>query len=210
MYDDVLGVILAGGRSTRYGSPKALACVGGVRIIDRVQNAMAQVTRDVVLIANDPALAATAGLRWRPDIHPDAGALGGIHAALEWAADESRLAILAAACDMPFLSISLLHALAGRGMRADGAAGADAVVAESGGRRGVEPLCAFYSVRCLDAIARAIRAGDRRMIGFYDDVRVERIPLEEVETFGDVRELFLNVNTPEDREQAERINAIRG
>lgn len=207
MQQTVLGVILAGGRSTRYGRPKAFVQVGGERIIDRVRRALEQVTSDVVLIANDPALAAQVPLRWRPDVVPDSGALGGVHAALGWAADESRAAILAVACDMPFLSIPLLRALVGRGVPAGHA---DVVIPESGGRRGVEPLCAFYSVQCIDAIARAIEAGDRRMTGFHDDVRVERIALDEVETFGDPRKLFLNVNTPEDREQAERIRRVAG
>lgn len=43
------------------------------------------------------------------------------------------------------------------------------------------------------------------MIGFFDDVRVRTIPLAEVLTFGDPEILFLNVNTPEERERAEAL-----
>ncbi len=43
--------------------------------------------------------------------------------------------------------------------------------------------------------------------GFFDDVPVRTLPLDEVARFGDPELMFLNVNTPADRERAER--AIR-
>lgn len=207
MPDAVLGVVLAGGLSSRYGRDKALVEVGGVRIVDRVIAALRAVTPDSVLIANDVALAEQVNLPWRADVLRGSGALGGIHVALEWAVERQRPAVLAVACDMPFASIPLLRRLVERGASEDAP---DVVIPESGGRRGVEPLCAFYSVRCIGPIERAIEAGDRRMIGFHDEVRVERVALDVVETFGDPRVLFLNVNTPEDREEAERIERDPG
>jgi molybdopterin-guanine dinucleotide biosynthesis protein A len=78
------------------------------------------------------------------------------------------------------------------------------VVPESGSKRGVEPLCAWYGPACLDAIERRLDAGDRRVVSFFDDVRVARIAAEEVARFGDPARSFMNVNTPEDLELAER------
>ena len=194
------GAILAGGRNTRYGAPKALAAVAGERIIDRVIRTLRLVTPDIILIANDVEVYAPVGLPMRPDARPGLGALGGIYSALLWARDEHRPGVLAVACDMPFLDARLLARLAA------GAAGGAAVVApESGGRRGVEPLCAYYSVRCIPAIEAQLERGDLHVIGFYDDVAVERVPLDEVRGFGDPRTLFLNVNTPEERERAEAL-----
>ena len=192
----------------RYGSAKALALVGGRRIVDRVIDAMRPVARELILIANDAELAVAIGMAWRSDELPGLGALGGIHAALVWAREQSRAGILAVACDMPFVSTALLAHLV---ERAADAAAPDVVVPESGGRRGVEPLCAFYGTGCLDAIERAAAAGDHRMIGFHVDVRVERIPLAHVERFGQPSVMFLNVNSPEDREHADRVarNAVR-
>jgi molybdopterin-guanine dinucleotide biosynthesis protein A len=80
---------------------------------------------------------------------------------------------------------------------------ADAAVPESDSRRGLEPLCAYYSPACTGAIERRIAAGDRRVIAFYDDVRVARVPAEVVSQFGDPALLFMNVNTPEERVRAE-------
>ena len=192
---------MAGGRNTRYGAIKALEPVGGVRIIDRVIHALVEVTSVIVLIANDADAYASVDLPTRGDVRADAAALGGLLTALRWAQEQERSGALAVACDMPFLSPKLLRALTERAEQHD----ADVVAPESGSRRGLEPLCAWYSTRCVPALESAIERGDLRLIAFHDAVRVRRIPLEEVRRYGDPEVLFLNVNTREERERAERM-----
>jgi molybdopterin-guanine dinucleotide biosynthesis protein A len=196
----LLGVILAGGQSRRYGMSKALATIGGERLVDRVRRALVTAVPEVIVSANDPELGRAIGLPWYPDELPDAGGLGGIHATLGIAAARGASAILAVACDMPFLSPALLARLAD-------ASEADVVIPESDGRRGVEPLCARYGVACRGPIEAAIARGDRRMIAFHDEVHVQRIPIAEVRALGDPALLFLNVNTPDDAALAERVIA---
>lgn len=198
------GVILAGGGATRYGGlPKGLERVGGERMIDRVAKALRAVTDDLLLIANDPDAAAwSPGLRVAGDVRAGEGALGGLHAALTHAGGD----IVLVAWDMPFVSASLLGAMRARG-EGDGARlGADAVLPESdGSRRGVEPLCAWYSARCLPAVTAALDAGDRRVIAFHDAVRTVRLGIDEVRAFGDPARLFANVNSPDELAAAEGI-----
>lgn len=193
--------VLAGGESRRFGAPKALARVGGARVVDRVVQAARGALDDVVLVANRPELFAELGLRTRPDAVAGAGALGGVHASLRWAAEEGRAGALCVACDMPFLRAGLLRALVERA--ADGQA--DAVAPESTGRRGLEPLCAFYSVRCLGEVERMLEAGERRLVDLLERVRTARLPLAEVWRWGAPDVLFLNVNTPADHARAEEI-----
>jgi molybdopterin-guanine dinucleotide biosynthesis protein A len=192
---------MAGGRNSRYGSAKALERVGDARIIDRVIAALQTVTTDLILIANDQPAYATVPLPKRADERPDLGALGGIHAALRWAVEENRNGILAVACDMPFVSGPLLAELLTTAQHTS----ADVVAPESNSRRGLEPLCAYYSTRCLEAINGAIERGDFRMIGFHDQVQIHALPLEQVRTFGEPDVLFMNVNTPDERDRAELI-----
>ena len=191
----VTGVILAGGQSTRYGGqPKGLERVRGVRIIDRVRAALEPVVDDLLLVANDDR----AG-EWLPDVRcerdvlRDVGSVAGIHAALVHA----RSPVLVVAWDMPFVPEGLLRAIR------DAGRDADAAVPESDSRRGLEPLCAYYSPPCIAAIERCIAAGDRRVVAFYDDVRLARVPAEVVAQYGDPALLFMNVNTPEERVLAE-------
>jgi molybdopterin-guanine dinucleotide biosynthesis protein A len=200
----VLGAIIAGGRSARYGSPKAIASVGGTRIIDRVHAALATITPDIIMIANAPVIAQAIDIPTRADALPSLGAIAGVHAALVWASELGRDGIVAVACDMPFLSVDLLREL----MRvASGADGPDIAVPESDGPRGFEPLCAFYRTTCIGPIEAAAARDDHRMIGFHDDVRVARVPIDRVRACGSPEVLFMNVNTPEDRAAAERIAA---
>jgi molybdopterin-guanine dinucleotide biosynthesis protein A len=102
---------------------------------------------------------------------------------------------------MPFVPTALLTAL-----REAGSA-ADAAVPESDSRRGLEPLCAYYTPACVAAIERRIAAGDRRVIAFYDEVKVARVTADRVAQFGDPALLFMNVNTPEERVLAEAHGA---
>jgi molybdopterin-guanine dinucleotide biosynthesis protein A len=194
--DRCTGVILAGGAASRYGGrPKGLVKVAGQRIIDRVAEVLASCTDELLLIANDPAAGTwLSGVRTAADVRPGNGSLGGIHAAL-WHAGSP---VLLVAWDMPFVPAGLLAALRSHGGTAD------VVVPASGSRRGVEPLCAYYAPACLAAIEARLGAGDRRVVGFYDAVRVHRLETDDVARFGDPERIFLNINSPEDLERAER------
>lgn len=195
-----LGVILAGGASRRFGSPKALARVGGRRIVDRVRDALAGAVPEVVVSANQPALFADLNLPMRPDEIAGQGALGGIHTALRWSAERGRPGALVVACDMPWVSAEVLRMIAQRAASTD----ADAVVPESGGRRGIEPLCAWYSVRCLPQVERMMDEGERRVHRLIDRIRADTVLIDDVRRAGDPGILFLNVNTVDDLRDARR------
>lgn len=200
MRTNCTGVILAGGGATRFGgSPKGLAPVLGIRIIDRVAEALRTTTDALLIIANDPAAPAwLPGARVMTDLRPGEGALGGVHAALAHAATD----ILLVAWDMPFVPAALLAALRARGE----ALGEDAVLPESeGSGRGVEPLCAWYSRRCLPAVTASLDAGDRRVVAFHDAVKVGRLSHDEVAAFGDPVRLFANVNSAADLARLEEL-----
>lgn len=193
-----IAALLAGGANRRYaGQPKALEAVGGEPIAVRAIRAMREAADRVVLVANDLETYRTLGLEMRPDLRPGLGALGGIHTAVSWAEEAGYTGVLVAACDMPFLSGPLLRELI------RGAGGDEVVAPESESRRGLEPLCAWYGSGCRAAIEAALDRGDRHVISFFDDVRVRTLPLEDVARFGDPQLMFLNVNTPADRERAE-------
>ena len=196
-----LGAILAGGESRRFGAPKAFATVGRRRAIDRVAAALGEVTGHIVLIAND--FERFGGLGWevRGDAVAGAGPVAGIEAALRWAREEGYAGALVCACDLPFVSPALLRALADAGRQGD----ALAVVPESTGRRGMEPLCAWYSVDALGAAEAALRSGGGAVWALLDAIPVRRLPIDAVRRFGDPEILFLNLNTPQDLERARQI-----
>ena len=190
-----LGVVLAGGASRRFGAPKALAVVGGRRIVDRVRAALAQAVDRVVVAGSID------GVESLPDERPGLGPLGGVLTALRRADAEGRPGVLVAGCDMPFLGPALFRLLRTRGMES----GAAAVVPESGGRRGFEPLCAWYSVRAIAALEAMADAGMLGLHRLAERAEVEVVPLAEVRAVGDPDRLFFNVNTMDDLREAELL-----
>jgi molybdopterin-guanine dinucleotide biosynthesis protein A len=194
----VRGAILAGGGATRFGGrPKGLELVGGERIIDRLAGTLEVALGDPpLLIANAPDAAG-----WRPDLRvvadvkPGLGALGGIYTAVI----EAPAPVVCIAWDMPFVSASLIRALA------QGLDSADAMLPQSGGRRGVEPLCAAYGPACREAIEATLAEHDLRAIGFHSRIQVGILPLDRVRELADPELLFFNVNTADDLARADQL-----
>jgi molybdopterin-guanine dinucleotide biosynthesis protein A len=189
--------VIAGGQASRYGgTAKGLLEVGGRRILDRVIASLTEALGEPpALIANDPAARDWApGLTVHADVVPGLGALGGILTAVELLG-----ATVCVAWDMPFVPAALLRGLAA------GLGSADAVLPESGSRRGLEPLCAAYGPACGPAIRAALARGDRRAIGFHPDVTVARLGAGVVLKCGDPGVLFFNVNAPGDLQRAEAL-----
>jgi molybdopterin-guanine dinucleotide biosynthesis protein A len=195
----VVGVVLAGGDSRRFGSPKGLARVGGERMIDRVVRALQTVSSDIMLVANDPA----AG-DWLPgvtvvrDLVPGAGGLSGVHAALTAA----NRPVVVVAWDMPFASGALLRELARRCRQTSAAAG----VPESDSPVGMEPFCACYTPACLPALDATVRAGRPGGAAFVRSLeRVAWLSLDAARAFGNPEQLYFSVNTPRDLVRAEAM-----
>lgn len=103
----VLGAIIAGGKSTRFGSDKALAEVGGRMLIDRVTDTLGPQCAELVVCGRNHA-----GLRSLADQPAaDMGPLGGVAAALLEAQAHGYSAVLTAPCDAFDLPDDLLQAL---------------------------------------------------------------------------------------------------
>lgn len=92
------GYILAGGRSSRFGSDKAWATLHDKPLIAHARDAIAQHTRSVTVVAETPDKFMSLGLRTIADETPHLGPLGGLAAALADAAGDEM--ILVTSCDL--------------------------------------------------------------------------------------------------------------
>jgi len=177
------------------GVPKGLLEVGGRRVLDRVVDALAKALGSPpLLVANAPEAASWApDLRLVRDVRPGLGALGGLLTATELA----PAPVVCVAWDMPFVPPALLLALA------EGLERYDALLPESHGPKGVEPLCAAYGPACHAAITATLDSGDRRAVGFHDRVKVGILSLHRIRSLGDPERIFFNINTAEDLVEAD-------
>ena len=90
----LLGAILAGGQSRRFGSDKAQARLDGATLIDRVSAALAPQVASLVICGRSPGLADRPG---------GVGPLGGLAAALHHGAAQGYDAVVSVPCDTPLL-----------------------------------------------------------------------------------------------------------
>lgn len=201
----VRGAVLAGGAASRFGGrPKGLERVGSQRILDYVVSSLREATGEPPFLVANAADAETwyPGLTVVRDVLPQRGSLGGIYTAVT--AAQGHGPVLLVAWDMPFVPVPLLKALI------EGSNGYDAFLPESGGKRGVEPLCGVYGPACGPAIRERLEQEDYRAIGFHDAVRVGTLPLADVSRHGDPALLFYNINTAEELAEAEAMWQRRG
>ena len=182
---DITGIILAGGKSLRYGRNKALVEVDGMRLIERVIRVMQPLFKDLMIITNTPREYDYLQLPMHEDVIKGLGPLGGVYSGLEIISSESGFFV---ACDMPFLQSDLIRHMVE--IKGD----FDAVVPKVDWK--IEPLHAIYTRNCLPAIKRLIDARAYQIIKFFDNIRVWYVEEEEIRSFDSELKSFLNVNSP--------------
>ncbi len=173
-------VIVAGGRSTRFGDrDKAVAELAGVPMIRRVADRLVGVTdRLVVNCRADQRASIAAALEGYPppvafaiDPTPDEGPMAGIRAGLDAARTPYAFVV---ACDMPFVQPEFVSHLFDRAM------GHDAAVPRTDDGW-YQPTHAVYRADAMRrACDRALAAGERRIVAPLEELDVVVIDEDEV------------------------------
>ena len=185
--------VLAGGAGQRIGGDKPERRLAGTRLVTHALNAAHGWGAPTVLVLRDPDQVRGVEdpvILDDPDIP---GPLGGLAAALAWAAVNGADRVLTIPCDMPFLPADLRVRLA---QALTGYAGV--AVAASDGR--LHPVCALWRTATLPVLLR--RASDRRLSLNGLSEPASRVVVDW--PIGD-RDPFLNINTPDDLAHAEAI-----
>ncbi|NPV28619.1 MAG: molybdenum cofactor guanylyltransferase [Firmicutes bacterium] len=188
------GIILAGGKSSRFQGNKAFAELASQRLIDRIISVLKDVFPKLILVTNSPSEYQGLGVEVVSDLISGRGPLSGIHTGLVVSPCDLNLVT---ACDMPFVNRALAAYLVGQARPAD-----DAVVPLVGGYP--EPLFAVYRKTCLPFIEASLQEGKYKVTSFYGSVRIRYVSEEELAPFGGARSFF-NINTREDLKKASRI-----
>ena len=187
--------VVVGGASRRMGQPKAFLELAGISLVNRVLAVLRQLTPEIILIGNDKAPYESLGLPHYGDVHPG-GALAGIHSAISHSAQPFTLVV---ACDMPYLNVALLQAMACKAKKGQ----YDVIVPTV--EDYPQGLHAIYHENCLKPIERRLRADQRKVIGFYPDVAVDYWDETRWQTYDPTGRSFVNLNTPEELAQERAI-----
>ncbi len=208
--NQVVGAILAGGRSTRMGGQdKSQLLLGGRSLMAcAVARAQPQVSK---LIINAPSGNKALGdfaLPLVEDPIPDfAGPLAGALAAIQWASENAPASkwVATFATDAPFFPSDMVEKM----IAAIKTENADTAIASSGGRN--HPVFALWPVSVKDELLAAIKNdGLRRVGGWFDRQNVVTGDFPIIDEPGgpdgpDGVDPFLNINTADDLALAESL-----
>jgi molybdenum cofactor guanylyltransferase len=168
----IIGAVLAGGMSRRFGSDKAVALVAGKALLDHVVDALRpQVERCVIAGRVWPGMEMVADFP-----APDFGPLGGLAGALVYAAQHNYDAVLSCGCDVLGLPDTLAASLQP----------APAIV-------DTLPLVGLWPVSLLPVLRHWLtEPANLSVYRFADHVAARRIALDQP---------LRNINHPEDLSQ---------
>ena len=187
------GIVLAGGRSSRFGADKLAASLGGIPLLQHAVLRLAEVCDDVVVVlapgAEAPAL--PPGVRTARDAVAGEGPLAGVQAGLAAAGDAAPAVV--AGGDMPDRAPAGLRAM----LRVLDEADADAVALDDGA--GARPLPCALRVAPASAAAHALlHDGRRRLRDLLDALRTAVIDEPTWTAIDPGRGTLRDVDTPED------------
>jgi molybdopterin-guanine dinucleotide biosynthesis protein A len=185
--DDVTVFVLAGGRSSRMGSDKAMLEFGGVTLLERALQTGRAIAEKVYIVGPRERYGQFGAVV--EDIHTNCGPLGGIHAALSATTTDLNLML---SVDMPLMTASFLKWL----VRQAQAAPELIVVPDALG--GLQPLCAIYRGQARAAAEEALKRGDYKISHLFMAVPTRCVTEQQIIAAGFSPDIFRNVNTSEE------------
>jgi molybdopterin-guanine dinucleotide biosynthesis protein A len=190
------GIILAGGLNTRLpGRAKALLNIGGMMNIQRIYELFKELFEEIILVTNSPLEYLDWDFNIVTDLLPVRSSLTGIYSGLFYTTNPYAFVV---ACDTPFLKKEVVEVVL-EGIES----GIDVVIPETS--KGMEPLCAAYSKKCLKPVKQQLVQREFKVQRFFKKIRVKTIS-ENVLRKKDPELLsFFNINTPDQLEKAEKI-----
>ena len=198
-------IVLAGGKSSRFGWTKAHQTIGDKSLIEWVIDRLAKISTDIIIVTGQEdrfnSLAST--MRFPPkiitDIHPGKGPLGGIYTGLMALSGPQAIVV---GSDMPFLSTGLLSYMVQHSQAFD------AVIPRIG--KWIEPLCAVYSRSCLAPIQTLLDRNQLSISNLLSMVKVNYVEEAQVDRFDPEHLSFFNINAVADLDKARRLVSEKG
>lgn len=186
--DQLTGIILSGGKSSRMGMEKGLVDFQGKPLISYAVSVLESIVDSIIIGANNELDSYKKfGHQVVEDEIRGIGPIGGLLSTLRHADTQKNIVI---SCDMPFINSELLRYLF------QNMGDADVVVATQGPNK-TEPLCGVYSQKAIPIIEDAIQNDQYKILDLFDKVSFKSLLINETLPFYSDN-LFYNINRPED------------
>jgi molybdenum cofactor guanylyltransferase len=196
---DRAAFVLAGGQSTRMGVDKAFVQLEGCTLLAHALVLAKSVTSDVRIVGSPQKFAAFGEVV--EDEFPQHGPLAGIHAALRASSSELNLML---AVDMPFVEVPFLEYLFQEAARHE-----SVMVTIPRAAGAWQTLCAVYRKPFADVAEQALRQGKNKIDPLFRETKIQILDEPVLTKHNFSLNMFRNVNTPEELEEAARLRINR-
>lgn len=196
MNDLVALAVLGGGQGRRIGKRKSRLIIGELPLLEIISERIGFLFGEKYYISktSEEDFSLPSGFQRLNDVYDYQSPLVGIYTALFYAKSPR---VLIVACDMPFIKPALIELLIERSSLSE--------VVVPCSSRGPEPLMAIYNRSCLKPIQESLEKGEKRIVSFFEAVKVHFILPEEVSKVDPEGISFFNINTEEDLKKAQEM-----
>ncbi|MCE5312239.1 MAG: molybdenum cofactor guanylyltransferase [Nitrospiraceae bacterium] len=197
----IAGVILAGGRNSRFPVPKGHVRIDGVSILENILDTFRQRFKEILISTNNPTGFLHYGVPLVGDIIESRGPLSGIHSGLI----NSSSDVFVAAWDMPYINPALLDLVASSHKEACRCKRVDATVPMFDSKP--QPLLAIYSRGAISLIEAAVKQDKTSIRKLLYDIQTNFIDEKMLKGIDPEGLSFVNINTVEDYERVFSLSA---
>jgi molybdopterin-guanine dinucleotide biosynthesis protein A len=190
---NVSAFLLAGGKSSRMGEDKAFLKFKGQLLLERALAMLRTLTPEVMIVGERAKFSNFAPVV--DDVFPDRGPLGGIHAALTATATDLNLIL---AVDVPFADARFFKFLLKRAQATDSLI----VLPRVAGR--LHPLCSVFRKEVQPIAEQSLVHRENKIDTLFNELKTLIIEEDELKRRGFSANMFDNLNTREQYEQAKR------
>tara|TARA_Y100000816_G_scaffold243022_1_gene190321 strand:+ start:64 stop:681 length:618 start_codon:yes stop_codon:yes gene_type:complete len=197
-HNNILAVVLAGGKSKRFGRDKSQVKLGNKILIDYILSEIIDLYKDILIVTNEPIKFLNSDkISITSDIKKGLGPLGGVFSAMRWAKDNRKNYkwISTFPIDTPFFKKEHLSKFYKK-INLDKS---NLFFVKSKNTR--HNIFGLWSLELFEKLELALNKGDRKVELWANEIGVKTIDFENENN----NDPFFNINTEEDLENAKKI-----
>jgi len=193
-HNNILGTVLAGGKSQRFGEDKSQVKLGDKLLIDYILSEIIDEFNEVLVVSNNQInFESSEKISLIKDFKQDLGPLGGVLTAMKWIKDKNKNYqwISTFPADTPFFKNEILKDFLKSINQDDG----KLFFIKSNNTR--HNIFGLWSVDLMDRLEKDLDKGERKVEVWANSIGVKNINMN-----FENEDPFFNINTKEDLEKA--------
>ena len=196
-HNNILPVVLAGGKSKRFGEDKSQVKLGRKILIDYILSELIDEFNEILIVANDPIKHLPSNkIKKIKDFKKDLGPLGGIFTAMKWAKDNNKSYkwIASFPSDTPFFKKNILNNFFEKVNEKE----SELFFMTFNDKR--HNIFGLWSTSLIDQLEKDLENGSRKVEKWANNIGVKTINMS-----FEKEDPFFNINTKEDLKKANKI-----